>query len=112
MSAQPLAHTVCSSCFLDIGPSERVSYHHGELLHLACAVGILTAPAPGARPAARQRERPLCFVCLGEEFSLAKPEVVAAVRRLAETRRFRIDVDVCWRCHERRSTVAAAGVPR
>ena len=108
MSAPPLVHSVCSSCFGNIRPSERVSYQHGELLHLECAVGILTAPPSASRPAAHQRERPLCFACLGEEFELGRPEVVAVVRRLAETRRFRIDIDVCWRCRERRSTVAAA----
>ena len=108
MSAQPLPYRLCSSCFADIGLSERVSYQHGELLHLECAVGVLTAPGPRGRGVTRQRERPLCFACLGEEFGLARREVEAAVRSLAETRRFRVDIDVCWRCRERRSTVSAA----
>jgi hypothetical protein len=98
---------VCPICFHDILPSDRVSSQHGELLHFLCSVGLPALPSVLGRSLANQRERPLCFACLGEEFGLTEREVRDAVRQLAGTQRFRIDVDACWRCREVRATVSA-----
>jgi hypothetical protein len=107
MPAAPQSDRVCAICFRDVLAEQRASYQHGELYHFDCYVGVPPLPSVLGHAVAQQRERPLCLHCLGQEFDLTVREVSDAIRELSVTHRFRVAVDVCWRCRQRRLTVSS-----
>ena len=95
-------------CRHPVGSGDHVIFDHGDLIHLACHLGVRDLAVVLEDFLRVRRGRPYCYACLCAELELTSAEARKAVARLPLAGEFRSDTaEPCVRCHMRKLSVRA-----
>jgi len=105
------ADRTCPLCRLPVAPGAPALVERGEVLHLACHLGLTDAGVAVARLLRERPGHPLCVGCIASALGLTSGEAQAGSARLRPLKGFEVRFDACVGCGRRRQVVRALRGP-